>query len=236
MNNITFCKKLREIAEDYNTVYMKGVFGAPVNEHTVSSKSAQYSKWYTEEKQKAFKKLFGKNYFGFDCVCLIKGVLWGWNGDENHIYGGARYGKNGVPDVSVDGMKSICEGVTKDFSVIEKGELLFMPGHVGVYLGDGMACECTPKWENKVQITGVKNLGSTITNSRKWDYHGKLTAFIEYKPDALPAPDKKLPKRVAIGKIDEYKDTGNNIDTTGKWDGHNSRYMKMLEKTIYRRK
>ena len=111
-----------------------------------------------------------------------------------------------------------------------------MPGHVGVYLGDGMACECTPKWENKVQITGVKNLGSTITNSRKWDYHGKLTAFIEYKPDALPAPDKKLPKRVAIGKIDEYKDTGNNIDTTGKWDGHNSRYMKMLEKTIYRRR
>ena len=56
MDNITFCKKLREIAEDYNTVYMKGVFGAPVNEHTVSSKSAQYKNWYTEAKQEAFKK------------------------------------------------------------------------------------------------------------------------------------------------------------------------------------
>ena len=28
--------------------------------------------------------------FGFDCVCLIKGILWGWDGDKNATYGGAK--------------------------------------------------------------------------------------------------------------------------------------------------
>lgn len=37
--------------------------------------------------------------FGFDCVCLIKGVLWGWHGDKNAVYGGATYTSNGVPDI-----------------------------------------------------------------------------------------------------------------------------------------
>ena len=31
--------------------------------------------------------------FGFDCVCLIKGILWGWNGNLNHVYGGATFVK-----------------------------------------------------------------------------------------------------------------------------------------------
>lgn len=202
MDNITFCNILKDIAENYRTVYMKGVFGAPVNQNTVKSKAAQYPSWYTESRQAEFAALYGKGYFGFDCVCLVKGVLWGWNGDGSHIYGGARYGKNGVPDVSVDGMKSLCAEKSKDFSKVEKGELLFMPGHVGVYLGNGVACECTPKWAGGVQLTGVKNTGTALANSRTWSTHGKLTPFIEYGTEKkLCLPDKKLLKKLAIDPI-----------------------------------
>ena len=46
--------------------------------------------------------------FGFDCVCLIKGILWGWNGDKNATYGGAKYASNNVPDLGADSMIKKC--------------------------------------------------------------------------------------------------------------------------------
>ena len=35
--------------------------------------------------------------YGFDCVCLIKGVLWGWSGNAAKPYGGAAYASNAFP-------------------------------------------------------------------------------------------------------------------------------------------
>ena len=58
MNNETFCDTLWDIAEEYNTVYMKGVFGSPVTEGLISAKAKQYPKWYTSEKQKFLRTLF----------------------------------------------------------------------------------------------------------------------------------------------------------------------------------
>ncbi len=210
MDNNLFCDTLWDIAEEYNTVYMKGVFGAPVTEGLISAKAKQYPKWYTKEKQEFFRTLIGKNYFGFDCVCLVKGIIWGWEGRSNAVYGGALYASNGLEDISVEGMQGICN-VTKDFSAIEKGEILFMPGHVGVYLGGGLACECTPIWENGVQITGVKNVGAPAGyNSRTWVSHGKLPQVQYGESDILgdvdgdgfiTANDYNLARNAVLGKI-----------------------------------
>ena len=110
--------------------------------------------------------------FGFDCVCLIKGLLWGWNGKKRKPYGGATYASNGVPDVTADGMMALCENVSTDFSNIEVGELLWMSGHVGIYIGNGQAVECTPAWKNGVQVTTVLNVKPGT--GREWMKHGKL--------------------------------------------------------------
>lgn len=210
MNNETFCDTLWDIAEEYNTVYMKGVFGSPVTEGLISAKAKQYPKWYTGEKQKFLRTLIGKNYFGFDCVCLVKGIVWGWEGRSDKIYGGAVYRSNGLEDLTVEGMQSIC-GVTKNFNSLQKGELLFMPGHVGVYLGGGLACECTPIWENGVQITGVKNVGAPAGyNSRTWVSHGKLPYIAYEESDILgdidgdgevTANDYNMARNAVLGKI-----------------------------------
>ncbi len=185
MNNITLCEKLWDIAENYNTVYMKGVFGAPVTEALIAGKAKQYPEWYTAQKQKELSALIGKGYFGFDCVCLVKAVLWGWCGDTEQVYGGARYCSNGVGDMPVEEFANRCSDVSSDFSSIQKGELLFCPGHIGVYLGNGLCCECTPKWENRVQITAVKNIGEIKGyNSRAWKTHGKF-GKIEYTEEAV---------------------------------------------------
>ena len=172
--------RLLDIEKNYKTVYAYGVFGAPITESVIAGKAKQYPNWYTPARQKMLRGLIGKGYFGFDCVNLIKGVLWGWNGDLNKTYGGAVYNSNGVPDVSADGMISRCKDVSTNFNNLQIGEALWLPGHIGVYIGDGLAIECTPKWQNKVQITAVGNLGKKPGyNTRTWQKRGKMP-YVEY--------------------------------------------------------
>ena len=76
--------------------------------------------------------------FGFDCVCLIKGVLWGWRGDKNAIYGGATYTSNGVPDIGADTMyENATEKGTIDTLPEIPGLALWHSGHIGIYIGGG---------------------------------------------------------------------------------------------------
>ena len=169
--------KVLDVAKNYKTVYMWGVFGAPVAESVISGKTRQYPSWYSAAKQALFRSLIGKGYFGFDCVNLIKGILWGWNGDINATYGGAKYASNGVPDTNADGMIKLCKDVSTDFRNILPGEVVWMPGHIGVYVGDGLAVECTPRWSNNVQLTAVGNIGKKAGyNTRTWtNRHYRIT-------------------------------------------------------------
>ena len=76
-----------------------------------------------------------------------------------------------------------------------------MPGHIGVYIGDGLAVECTPKWDNKVQITAVANIGKKAGyNSRKWTKHGKLP-YVEYvveAPAVKPSTESTKPSNEVV--------------------------------------
>lgn len=173
--------KLHDVVNNHKTVYMLGCFGAPVSESLIAGKTKQLPTWYTPKKQAQLRKLIGKGYFAFDCVNLIKGLLWGWNGNPNATYGGAKYVSNGVPDTNADGMISRCEDVSNNFVNIEAGEAVWMKGHIGIYIGDGKVIECTPSWLNKVQITACWNVGRISgMNGRKWVKHGKLP-YIEYE-------------------------------------------------------
>lgn len=178
--------RLIDVAKNYKTVYMWGCFGMPVTESIIREKAAQYPSWYTAAKQAELRKQIGKSYFGFDCVNLTKGILWGWNGNQNAAYGGARYAVNGVPDVSADGMIAKCRDVsTSGWDKLVPGEGLWMPGHWGLYIGDGLAVECTPAWQNGVQITAVLNIGyKSGYNARRWTKHGKLP-WVEYDTETV---------------------------------------------------
>lgn len=193
MTNIEFVKKLEDIVANYKTLYVMGCFGAPMND----TNKKRYCNNHSYNKKAARTKMIqaaSSDTFGFDCVCLIKGVLWGWNGDKSKGYGGAKYTSNGVPDIGADSIINVCSSVSTDFTHIEVGELLWMKGHVGIYIGDGLAIECTPAWKNNVQITAVKNVGTKKGyNSRKWTKHGKLPylkyeiPMVEIKPNQTNA-------------------------------------------------
>ena len=190
-----FIEKLKDVANNYKTLYVMGCFGAPMT-------SANKKRWIEKEhygyNNKAARtkciNAASTDTFGFDCVNLIKAILWGWKGDKTKTYGGAKYKTNGVPDVNADGMIKLCSGVTSDFSNIEVGEAVWCKGHIGVYIGDGLAVECTPAWKNKVQITAVKNIGTKSGyNARQWTKHGKLP-YIEYDVKKETKPVKKESK------------------------------------------
>ena len=190
MTNKEFVAKLKDAATNYKTLYVMGCFGAPM---TAANKK-RYTQNHSYNKQASRTAMINAasaDTFGFDCVCLIKGILWGWNGDASRIYGGASYATNGVPDIGADTMITKCSGVSTDFSKIEAGEAVWLSGHIGVYIGDGLAVECTPAFKNKVQITAVRNIGAKSGySSRTWTKHGKLP-YIEYVKEAeadTPAP------------------------------------------------
>ena len=183
LSNEEFIAKLQTIAANYKTAYLWGTFGSPVTEQLITQKANQYPEWYTAARQSYFRSLVGKNYFAFDCVGLIKGILWGWSGDASKSYGGAVYASGGVPDVSADGMIKLCQNGTSDFSSIIPGEAVWMEGHIGVYIGSGKVIECTPAWENGVQVTACLNIGPISgLNGRTWTKHGKLP-YIYYSKE-----------------------------------------------------
>lgn len=209
-----FVRRLIDVANNHKTLYVMGCFGAPL---TAANKE-RYCTNHDYNRKPARTKLIraaSEDTFGFDCVCLLKGVLWGWNGDQGKTYGGAKYTTNGVPDVSADGMINLCSGVTANFSKIEIGEALWCRGHIGVYIGDGLAVECTPAWKNKVQITAVANIGRKAGyNARTWTKHGKLP-YIEY--DAKAQPPAKPSKPSAGTPATGTASTGSASDEKAIW-------------------
>lgn len=183
-----FVDKLLTVAGNYKTLYVMGCFGAPM---TAENKK-RYTQNHDYNKAAARVKMINAasaDTFGFDCVNLIKGILWGWSGDASRRYGGAAYPTaaavvaGACPDVSADGMIKICKEVSTDFSRIVPGAAVWLPGHIGVYIGDGLAVECSPKWRNRVQVTAVSNIGQKAGyNARKWTKWGKIP-YIRYEEE-----------------------------------------------------
>lgn len=176
MTNKELIAKAINVAINLRTVYVNGAFGCRFGKDYYNP-NYSYNKKHAAELEKY--KNTDPITFGFDCVCFVKGLLWGFAGDPNKVYGGAVYQSNGVPDITESSMLNKCSDVSADFSKIEPGEFLWMNGHCGLYIGDGLGIEATPKWDNKVQITAVGNIGSKAGyNTRTWEKHGKLPYVI----------------------------------------------------------
>ena len=134
--NIDLAQRAKKIATDYNTLYVMGCFGAPLTQRNKERYCTNHS-YNKNPDRTAMIKAASEDTFGFDCVCLIKGILWGWCGDVTKSYGGAKYQSNDVPDIGADYMITKCKDVSTDFSKIEVGEAVWMEGHIGIYVGDG---------------------------------------------------------------------------------------------------
>lgn len=175
MTALELCEKALDIQCNYKTAYMWGPWGWPTTEGMI--KRAENADVRNKLFSVKAREILNEGFM-FDCVGLFKGIMWGFNGDSTRVYGGAGYIRNGVPDTNVEGFKKMCYDLSNDFSEILPGELVFMTGHMGIYVGNGNVVESTPKWDGGVQLSSIYG-GKKV---RKWKAHGKYPA-ISYKID-----------------------------------------------------
>lgn len=164
------------------------------------AKILEYEKMPTIYKLGKFMNSYRKgkngNYLECDCSGLIKGTLWGYpyNGKYGNIY----------PDVNANTiMSNYCYNQSSNFNNISRGEFVWMNGHIGVYVGNGKVCECSPKWENGIQITNLK--------ARKWTKHG-YSKWLDYSSNTSGNSSKswdieRIAREVINGKYGNGHET-----------------------------
>lgn len=204
MKSSELVTKVVDIAKNYKTLYVMGCFGAPMTAANKATYTRNHS-YNMAAARTAMIQAATADTFGFDCVNLIKAVLWGWAGDYSKTHGGAKYRSNGVPDVNANGMIAKCKDAsTAGWDKLDPGEVVWVEGHIGVYIGDGLAVECTPRWRNCVQITAVGNIGNKRGfYTRTWKKHGHLP-YVLYSD----TPASSQPKPVKPSPVDDVKATG----------------------------
>lgn len=119
----------------------------------------------------------------FDCWNMVKALINDPNIDQNYTYDYHAPAVGNMGDWDGWTILQHCSDVSQDFSHIYAGEFLYMAGHAGVYIGNGLVVECTCDWEGGVLISRVSSSGARSRNGvymRAWSYHGKLTEWIDY--------------------------------------------------------
>lgn len=164
MTNREFIEILKKMLQS-KTLYVNGGWGWPLYDAN-KSRALRTNNYNKQKHRQDLIMAATPDTFGFDCVCMIKAALWGWNGNAAHRNGGASYVANGVPDLNADQMIRAC-GPRYDWTEIVPGAVVWMPGHIGVYIGDRQVIECSPAWEDGVQVSYL-NFQKTANSGEHW--------------------------------------------------------------------
>lgn len=181
MTNKEFVSQAKTIV-NMNTAYGKGTFGQKWTKTLANQKKKQYPEFYTDSVIASLnKKAEVGALYVFDCVGLVKGIMWG--------FPNVKYKTNGMDDVSDQGLwDKYCTNKSKDFSNIMPGEIMHIKGHVGIYIGDGKVIECTNKWSKNVLVSSI-NKGDKYY--RAWTEHGKFT-LLTYEGLSTPKEESLI--------------------------------------------
>lgn len=119
-------------------VYWYGTCGYACTKSLYNSKKKQYPNHYTAVREAAYMKDIANGKTGADCVGMIKSFFW-----TGGVFGGKNtYASNHCPDTSANGMINLCTQTGNPSSVPDiPGLVLWKSGHIGVYVGGGMAIE-----------------------------------------------------------------------------------------------
>jgi hypothetical protein len=143
----------------------------------------------------------------WDCWNLGKTIIW----TRGSIVNNYTAGTIATVDTSCGlgdwvGSKIIekAPNCSSDFSKLVPGEWLYLPGHMGYYIGDGQVIECTQTWGTdgvtQSQIDSYGTRSRDGENGGYWLYHGKVP-WIDYDAeeptvsepcDVCPYPEPEI--------------------------------------------
>ena len=152
-NKRTFKRFLQflHFAANMPTVYIWGGLGLPFTKQVLTDLKRIYPDYYTDTKISEYKPYLDYGFYGFDCSGLIKCFLFG--GTTNFVcnddwdYNSTMLCQKAWVKGSIQLMPDI------------PGICLHLPGHVGVYIGDGKVIEATnnPAFGNGVVVTRLQD-------------------------------------------------------------------------------
>jgi len=159
--------------------YWYGTYINPCTESRLQGKAKQYPSHYGSSRMPRYRQDIAKGKTSADCVGFDKGAAWGLLGAQ-----AIKYGTNGVPDKSADGMFQWAKDHGAAWGTIktipeQPGLAVRFAGHVGTYLGGG-----------KVFEERGFAYGAAITdlNTRPWT-HWYERPWVDYSVDpAMPVP------------------------------------------------
>lgn len=115
--------------------YVWGTFGQVLTRDLLEAKLEQYPEELGE-----YEDFIRSNWLGgrtADCIGLIKGYSW-YDPETGEI----TYASNGMPDVGANQMMNLAvESGSIDTIPEIPGLLVWMDGHIGIYIGDGQVIE-----------------------------------------------------------------------------------------------
>jgi hypothetical protein len=185
--------------------YWYGTFGQIGTEALYKSKKNQYPSYYVRSNYtQGWEHQYGQRVH--DCVGLIKGYLWSDTPTSKPKY-------NSAQDVSANGMLNKCKEKGAIGTIPElPGVLVFYPGHVGVYEGNGNVIEAMGHSHGVVR---------TKLKDRPWKNWGKCP-WIDYsEPAKKPAVTVTVKKKT----LDELAKEVIN----GKWGSGEIRKKKITD-------
>ena len=147
MNSSEFIAKAKDIY-DKKTMYIQTAFGAPLTKAN-KLRFASASSFNSQRSAKIFEA--SEDTLGFDEIGLISYV-------------------SGVKFKDFGQIIGQCFDISKDFSTIVPGEIVFMKDRAGIFIGDG-------------QVVTVSLDGVGITTADGWKSHGKLSFIVYDEPE-----------------------------------------------------
>ena len=171
--------------------YVSGGYGQPLTSAFLAGK--QNKKWFKDKSKQDpsktnweyLEQFADQGWYCTDCVCLLKGVLWGYRGDGTE----GDYESNGVDDSTDAEFYDMCYNKVdiskgKNRDKLKPGMILHMKGHVGtVYKVNGSDIKVI---ESSPSLDGTK---VSSINYQQWTGAGYSPYIIyEAKPQPQPTP------------------------------------------------
>lgn len=165
--------------------YWYGTTGSRATESLLKRKTAQYPSHYPSSRSARYRKDIEKRAIVCDCIGGCKAYAWTGGGESllkalssGESYS-SKYGANGCPDKSANGMFSYAKQKGMPWGEISSlpdlpGIALWKDGHVGYTVGNGMAVE----WRSFSY--GCVKTKISARNWKSW----YLLPFIDYGEDA----------------------------------------------------
>jgi len=167
-------KKLKGLLEVKNT-YVQGSFGFPMNEENKRYFLTEYDNDYNFDNPNCISKA-SADTFGFDCVCLIKAVFWGWTGDLNDNMVVPNIIKiTNMMLIKLSRFAILLLTFPTSFQVKSFGCIIMLVS-ILVNIDTNMIIRWStdPDGCGQIHISKLENNGEKGEKSRKWDLQGKL--------------------------------------------------------------